>query len=282
MVDKGSVPPPPQTAFPPISPALLAGECLKNSKAHLRAADLLARAGLYGFAYSHLVLCEEELGKGFAWRLVADDWAKIEGEGRGRRIIILPGTLDLTFQFSSHLEKGALKVGMVELLMFVSDTVMRLGFEVGTGKWKSASGKSAIETPPLSPQQQDAMMQEIRKALAEWKEKTKEERKAEDEFKQYGFYVDLLEEGFVTPDIIDKGIYDERRALVEKELTKSAPFVQEPIHNVLFAQFLLPMMIGAFFTSTPRTGTVMTALPPAKGAQPVLPQKRKWWRRLFG
>jgi hypothetical protein len=261
---------------------MLAGECLKNAKQHLRAANLLAEAGQHGFAYSHLVLCEEELGKGFAWRLVADDWAKIEGEGRGRRIIILPGTLDLTFQFSSHLEKGALKVGMVELLMFVSDTVIRLGFEVGTGKWKPASGQPAIQTPSLSPQQQDAMMQEIRKALTEWKEKTKDARKAEDEFKQFGFYVDLFEGGFITPDSIGPEIYEERRTLVDKELTRSAPFVREPIHNVLFAQFLLPMMIGAFFTSTPRTGTVVTALPPAKGAQPVLPQKRKWWRRLFG
>lgn len=266
----------------PVTPEVLAGECLENAKAHLRGADLLAGAGHYGFGYSHLVLCEEELGKGFAWRLVADGWARIEGKGRGQRIIILPGTLDLTFQFSSHLEKGALKVGMVELLTFASDTAIRFGFEVGSGKRTFAPGGMATQSSQLNPQGQDALMLKIRKALADWKEETKEERKGEDEFKQFGFYVDPFEGGFVTPDSIGKEFYDERRVLVDKELTKSAPFVQEEIGNVLLGQFVLPMILGAFFTSFANKSSRQGARIPTKKAPAEMQGGRKWWRRLFG
>lgn len=231
----------------------VAVRCSWSARSHLRTAEALAATGNYGHALGHLIISREELGKGLGYRLVAEGLAKIEGEGRAKSIVVLPGGLDLRFNFYQHPEKTALNDGMVELLSFATQVVIAAALDMWTPAASSDSIPTVAPTPTPEPSPEAVkagvklVAEEMKKTAHEWKEKSVDGNRAKDLLKQRGFYVD--EQGGVlsTPADVTKAVYEKELEEVQSDHKVAGPFGAEPIMDVLMRRAVAFALLGMFF-----------------------------------
>ena len=254
----------------------VAVRCLWSAKSHLRSAQTLASESNYGHALGHLVISREELGKGLAYRLVVDELARIEGAGRARSVLILPGALNLRFNFYRHPEKTALNDGMVELLSFATQVVIAAAL----GLWSSGQTTAVASTVPPQPQPEPSpeavraglklLVEEMKKASHSWREGSVERNRAKDRLKQRGFYVD--EDGGVlsTPSDITKEVYEKELEELRSAHKVAGPFVAEPIMDVLMRRAVAFALLGFLATG----GASKSGTAPDKSK--VKSKKGKW------
>ena len=223
--------------------------CRRNAKDHLRAAEALAERGFYGFATAHLVLSEEELGKGLGYRLVIEGLAEIRGENRSRKLVVLPGKLDLEFHlYSPHYDKTTLKTGLTEILGLVSSLAIAAGLELPMSQEETAEGLTNANT--LSPQVEAEAWKRVLAATEEWRREQDENTKRADQLKQHGLYVDDDGTTLSTPTEVGQDTYQSRHDQVAEELRWYGPFLEETIGDVLFRRFIIPFAFSALANSS--------------------------------
>lgn len=268
----------------PTPPAALlkdvAKECLWNAKSHLRAAEALAAKGMFGHAVSHLVLAEEELGKGLAYRMVIDEWAELEGEGRGRRVVLDFGSERLEFYlYSPHFDKTTLKTGAISVLGFASGLAIQAGIRLG-GSTTLETSLGLEEALATSTSVAQGGAAPSAKPLGDWKKTAEAETRKRDQLKQQGFYVDVEGDRIMAPRQIEQETYQLQRTSVANDLQWFSPFVTEPIFSVLFRRFSLPYLASAL-SAPPHAGPSPPAPQSPKTEQPPpSAPKRRWWQRL--
>lgn len=223
---------------------VVASACRRNALDHLRAAETLAEKGFYGFATAHLVLAEEELGKGLGYRLVIEGLAKIHGENRSRRFVVFPGQLDLEFQlYSPHHDKTTLKAGLTEILGLVSSIAIAMGLELPMTSGGIANYPSAALPP--TPEVADENLRRFKMGLEEWRREQDVSTKQADRLKQRGLYVDDDGTTLSTPAKVERGTYQSRHDNVAEELRWYGPFLEETMEDVLFRRFMIPFIFSA-------------------------------------
>lgn len=225
-----------------------------SARAHLHTAESLSKSGEYGHAAAHLVIAEEEMGKGLGYRLALMDsnLARIETTKRGPQLMILPGILDLPFSLTTHPDKTVINDGVATFFSIIEDVigllwlVNALDLDLQPKVSGIPSTSETMESEGVTP----ALVLELRKRAEEVKKEAIDQARIRSRMKERGLYVDISSAGTVSSpkDFSEEEfakLFEEVRQMVEHH----GPYVMEKLDDVLSRRGIFRAMIRALLVS---------------------------------
>jgi AbiV len=191
-----------------------AKECISNAHSLVSSAEVLGQAGAYGQACALLTIALEELGKAVAFKLCAEGFGSIEGERRGRRVVLkLPVLGREELSLFNHAGKRGVPVSLefvVKVLPGLPKLFIALS-ETRPSAPKGSAPAAAVASPEIPMRPTASGEPDGEKEFDEMRERIRRESDLLHnlgDLKEAGFYVDFDGKDLKVPRAISQDTYE--------------------------------------------------------------------------